>query len=120
MGKATCHTITIGHQRHPPCPKIPQLLFDEGTPWEKRETSHCFDVTMGSYDGAETCELVGLYVLAHFREKFPNGNIGLYRDDGLAAFETKSGREADILRKKFIETFKSFGLKITVASNRRS
>ncbi|KAJ8049854.1 hypothetical protein HOLleu_02777 [Holothuria leucospilota] len=32
-------------------------------------------------------------------------------------FETKLGREADNLRTKFIETFKSFGLKITVASN---
>jgi hypothetical protein len=29
-----------------------------------------FDVTMGSYDGAEVCELVGLYLLHQMREKF--------------------------------------------------
>ena len=30
------------------------------TPWEKK--SGAFDVTMGAYDGAEVCELVGLYL----------------------------------------------------------
>ena len=41
-----------------------------------------FDVGQGSYDGAEACELVGLYILSKL-EKL-NINIGLYRDDGLA------------------------------------
>jgi len=40
---------------------------------------------MGSFDGAETCELVGCYVLSILTEKYGQ-NIGLYRDDGLAAF----------------------------------
>ena len=31
------------------------------TPWHKM-TNPDFDVTMGSYDGTETCELVGLYL----------------------------------------------------------
>ena len=35
------------------------LLFSKGQPWEKRNSTSNFDVTMGSYDGAETCELVG-------------------------------------------------------------
>ena len=29
-----------------------------------------FDVTMGSYDGAETCELVGLFILNNLGQKF--------------------------------------------------
>ena len=37
---------------------------------------------MGSYDGAETCELVGSFLLSHFQDL--NTNVGLYRDDGLA------------------------------------
>ena len=42
-----------------------------------------FDVTMGSYDGAETCELIGKYMLSLITAKFKD-QVGLYRDDGLA------------------------------------
>ena len=38
---------------------------------------------MGSYDGAETCELIGTYMLSLITSKF-KGEVGLYRDDGLA------------------------------------
>ena len=41
-----------------------------------------FDVTMSSFDGAETCELVVVYILSQLKEITPN--VGLYRDDGLA------------------------------------
>ena len=40
---------------------------------------------MLSFDGAETCELVGCYILSRLTEKYGN-SIGLYRDDGLLAF----------------------------------
>ena len=36
------------------------LLFDKTSAWVNNSL---FDVTMRSYDGAEICELVGLYVL---------------------------------------------------------
>ena len=42
-----------------------------------------FDVTMGSYDGAEICELIGTYMLSLIASKFKD-EVGLYRDDGLA------------------------------------
>ena len=38
------------------------LIFDDSSSWVKRE-NEMFDVTMGSYDGAEVCELVGLFML---------------------------------------------------------
>ena len=38
------------------------LLFRKDEVWVKRENPS-FDVTMGSYDGAEVCELVGLFIL---------------------------------------------------------
>ena len=39
------------------------LLFHENEPWKKKKTESCFDVTVSSYDGAEICELVGIYLL---------------------------------------------------------
>ena len=43
--------------------------------------------TMGSYDGAEVCELVGLFILNDLCNEYGKDNIGLYRDDGLAIFK---------------------------------
>ena len=60
------------------------LLFNNGKPWIKNNNSNLFDVTMGSYDGAEICELVGLFIFNHLGNSFGKKNIGLYRDDGLA------------------------------------
>ena len=62
-------------------------LYSDGAAWGKTELENLFDVTMGSWDGAETCELVGSYMLSLIREKHGD-NVGLYRDDGLRAFNT--------------------------------
>ena len=35
------------------------------------------DVTMGSFDDAEICELVGLFILNNLREKCGKNNMGL-------------------------------------------
>ena len=40
------------------------LLYNNYEPWKKKNADGCFDVTMGSYDGAEVCELVGIYLLS--------------------------------------------------------
>ena len=53
------------------------LLFDNTSTWSKKEGGE-FDVTMGSYDGAEVCELVGLYVLEQLSKKFDKRSIGPY------------------------------------------
>ena len=45
-------------------------------PWTKNNNSNLFDVTMCSYDGAEICELVGLFILKQVRKTFGNKNIG--------------------------------------------
>ena len=42
---------------------------------------------MGSFDGAETRELVGGFLLSQLQTKFGD-KIGLYRDDGLAVKDT--------------------------------
>ncbi len=64
------------------------LLFNDGKPWIKKASNSLFDVTMGSYDGAEICELVGLFILNNLGQKFGKENIHLYRDDGLAIMIT--------------------------------
>ena len=93
------------------------LLFDKDEPWVKRGDSPMFDVAMGCYDGAEVCELVGLYILHKLTSVFPDINIGLYRDDGLAIFKNINTRSGDNVRKKFSEILGNLGLKITVQSN---
>ena len=89
------------------------LLFNDGKPWTKKESNSLFDVTMDSYDGAEICELVGLFILNKLGQKFGKENIGLYRDDGLAIMKNKSARLADKTRKELHKCFKQFGSKIT-------
>ena len=58
------------------------VLYSNSSPWVKREGEE-FDVTMGSYDGAESTDLVGLFLL-HQLKHLPV-NCGLYKNDGLAA-----------------------------------
>ena len=51
-------------------------LHSSGNYWGKRTSSSLFDVTMGSFDGAESCELVGSYLLHLIPTKHGN-NFGL-------------------------------------------
>ena len=75
---------------------------------------------MGSYDGAETCELVGLYILLVLGEKYGKDKVGLYREDGLACFGNINGSQAEQIRKEFISIFKTeFKLTITSEANLR-
>ena len=59
------------------------LLFSRDGAWIKKCGS-LFDVTMGSYDGGEVCEMVGLFLLHQLEKLVGSNNIGLCRDDGLA------------------------------------
>ena len=93
------------------------LLFKGNAAWVKKGNENMFDVTMGSYDGAEICELVGLYILSELNAIHGDGSIGLYRDDGLGAFNNISGPQADKLRKDITKCFKDHGLKITIKTN---
>ena len=92
------------------------LLFKDGEPWTKRNNEN-FDVSMGAYDGAEVCELVGIYILHSLAKDFEKSFTGLYRDDGLAYFKNISGRQADIIRKKFHEIFERFGFQVEIQCN---
>ena len=45
-----------------------------------------FNVVMVSFDGAELCKLVALYILHILDEKYDKVRTGLYRNDVLACF----------------------------------
>ena len=72
---------------------------------------------MGSYDGAEICELVGLYLLHELNKTIKNQHLGLYRDDGLAVINSKSGPVIERIKKITSSIFQNNGLKITTESN---
>ena len=58
-----------------------------------------------------------LYIYLYIYKDQFGENVGLYRDDGLAVVNTKSGRLCDKVRKELVRTFDNLGLKITVLSN---
>ena len=47
---------------------------------------------MRSYNGAEMCDIVGLYMIKEIRKLkiFNNEEFGIYRDDGLAVIQSKA------------------------------
>ena len=92
------------------------LLFNNNEPWIKRQEEH-FDVTMGAYDGAEVCEIVGIYLLSLLGKKYNSKDIGLYRDDGLSVFKNMNGPEAEKIKQEIQRIFKEVGLEIVVSCN---
>ena len=76
-----------------------------------------FDVTMGSYDGAETCDLIGLYMLSLIAPKLKD-EVGLYRDDGIAVCKD-TPRKIEKIKQEVSNVFKSDGLKNTIEANKK-
>ena len=76
-----------------------------------------FDVSMGAYNWAEVCELIGIFRLSLFSKHINKNHIGLYRDDGLAILKNTSGPEAEKPKKKFQQLFKEKDLDIIVQCN---
>ena len=53
------------------------LLFHDKEPWIKNDSNGDLDVTTGSHEGAEVCQLAGLFILNELSKKFDKDNIGL-------------------------------------------
>ena len=92
------------------------ILFGSDGAWIKKDGS-LFDVAMGSFDGAEICELVGLFLLNNLTQLVGSSNISLYRDDGLAILENASGPSSECIKKWIIKLFQHHSLKITAETN---
>lgn len=83
--------------------------------WIKKENSE-FDITMGNNDGAEACELVGLFLLSKIASIIEKDDAGMYRDDGLAVIP-RNGPIASKIEKQLHKLFKKYNLSIQVESN---
>ena len=93
------------------------LLFDKTSAWVKKGNNSLFDVTMRSYDGAEICELVGLYVLNRLSTVIDQSGADLQRDDGLAAINNGNVPKLYRIRNDIIALFKEEWLSITNETN---
>ena len=92
------------------------LLWHEGSTWVKKGEKN-FDIAQGSYDGAETTDLVGLFLLDKLKG-LEEMDAGLYRDDMLGVTELE-GKEAEKLKQKISDIFKTYGLKVKVEVNKK-
>ena len=77
------------------------LLFFNDEAWKKKDTDSSFDVIMGSFDGAEVCELIGIYIQSLLTGSIEliKENIGLYRDDGLILLRNIKSTNRQITKK---------------------
>ena len=89
------------------------LLFDGKDTWKKRGNSD-FNIGMGSWDGAESTDLVGLFLLNKLKNL--HADICLYRDDGLLVTRG-TARQNEKLKQELIKIFQKYGLKLEVDAN---
>ena len=114
---ASLHTTITNEERRIIKHARKSVLFKDGQAWTKKDNNTLFDITMGSYDGAEACELVGAYLLHQLSEHLPKEQIGLYWDDGLAVMENVSGSAAERLKKKLVAVFSANDLRVTIETD---
>ena len=62
-----------------------------------------FNVTMGAYDGAEVCELVGTFSLDKVSVEYDKNSIILYHDNGLSIFKNSTWNNKKELTKNIQE-----------------
>ena len=77
----------------------------------------CFDATMDSYDGAQICELVGVYILTRLATIIKKSDCGLYRDNGFVIMRNVNGQQIDRERKNIIKILKYARFNIDIETN---
>ena len=76
-----------------------------------------FDVTMGSYDGEEICELLGRSIFDSVAKRFDKENVRLYREDGLVLLKNITGRLANRAKKDQIIICEGVTIKTAAHTN---
>ena len=94
----------------------PLLVFG-GRCWTKRDDPN-FDVSMGSYDGAEICDICGLFLLAELEKLGLNGKFGSYKDDGLGV-TSASPRQTEKIKQEICKLYQKHGLQVTIEANKK-
>ena len=91
------------------------LLFNQEQMWMNKG-SDLFAASMGAYNGAEVCELIGIFLLNLLGWQYMK-NIGLYRDGGLSIFKNCSGPQMEKFKKHLQKVFKNNGLDVIIECN---
>ena len=92
------------------------FLYTGDTPWVKKGDVN-FDIGMGAWDGAESTDLVGLFMLWEMRNL--QADTILYRDDGLIAADC-TPQNVEKLKQDILKIFHTHGFKILIDANRKS
>ena len=90
------------------------MLTYNGEIWTKKDQDSFFHVSMGSYFGAELCELVGLKILDRLGKTYMSYQTDLYRVDCLAIIKYKNKQDLENIKKQTIKIFKDIGFSITI------
>ena len=72
---------------------------------------------MGSYDSAEQCELIGIYIQFLLESSLEKDRMGLDRDDELIILRYVNNQQTEKIRKKVKSIFKSIDFKIETTTN---
>ena len=95
------------------------FLYTGDTAWVKKGNSQ-FNIAMGAFDGAETTDIVGLYLLSQLKEISENSDFeisnNLYRDDGLS-WTNATARTTEKIKQKIANVFKRNGLNVSIVAN---
>ena len=84
------------------------LLYNNDQPWNKKGGA-IFYVGMGSFDGAEICDIVGLFLF--YQTQHLGLNMGLFRDVGLAVSK-KTTRQIEIAKKELCKILRLMAKKL--------
>ena len=95
------------------------FLYDNSESRIKKDGG-LFDVTMGAYDGAKICELVGTFLLYKLSLKYNKNEIVLYCDDGLAILKNISGPKSEKFKKDIQKLFKEKYSDIVIQCNMKT
>ena len=91
------------------------MLSHKNQNWQKKGPT-TFDVTMGSFDGAETRELVGSFLLSQLQQL--SISIRLFRGDGLVVVNS-TPRVIESIKKDICHIFNNDRLRITIEANKK-
>ena len=81
------------------------LLYYNDESWVKTGESN-FDFSIGAYDGAEVCDLIGNFMLSLLSKHIIKNHIGVFRENSLPILKNTCGPEVENLKKKFQKLFK--------------
>ena len=78
------------------------MPFSKNGTWVRKSGNELFGITKGSFGGVEICELVGHYLLNRLSKILRNDNVGLYRDNRLAALKSTTDPILDKISSLFL------------------